>query len=116
MTSPIQPIQGPTGSPDSTPRAGEVPSHIHAFKTQLDASDHALASEVDAGAPPAEVLDQIATAGRISRQLSETGHELRFSEEHGGRVKVELQDRGGNTVRTMLIAEALELAAGKQLG
>jgi hypothetical protein len=65
--------------------------------------------------PPPEVLDQIAAAGRICRQLGESGRELRFSEGQEGRVTVELADREGNTVKSMLISEALEIAAGKPL-
>jgi hypothetical protein len=94
-----------------------------AFESELAASDRVLSgnadsaveSHADGGAPPAEVLDQIAVAGRISRQLSESGHELRFSEGRGGRVTVELTDREGNTVKSMSVSEALEIAAGKPL-
>ncbi|MGA9875590.1 MAG: hypothetical protein WBQ21_07265 [Solirubrobacteraceae bacterium] len=116
MSSPITPIQGPPGPSDPMPAAGSIPADAHAFKAELAAGDRALASDAVLGGPPPEVMDQIAAAGRISRQLGESGHELRFSEGSGGRVTVELADREGNTVRTMKIAEALEIAAGKPLG
>jgi hypothetical protein len=66
--------------------------------------------------PPHDVLDQIEAAGRISRRLRESGQEMRFSLEEGGRVKIELHDREGKTVRSLLAAEALDIAAGKPLG
>jgi hypothetical protein len=117
MTSPIMPIQGgPCAPSNSTPGAHDVPGDAAAFKAELAVSDHARASEHAWGDPPAEVLDQIATAGRIYRQLRESGHELRFSEGSGGRLTIELADREGKTVRTMLAAEALEISAGKPLG
>jgi hypothetical protein len=115
MTSPILPFNGPfslAGSlhPMSFTRDAGDPA---AFQSKLGASDPPLASEADSGAPPPEVLDQIATAGRISREMRESGHELRFPEGKEGRVTVELSDREGKTVKSMLISEALEIAAGK---
>jgi hypothetical protein len=79
---------------------------------ELNASDRLLASQDGSGPPPPEVLDQVAVAGRISRQMRESGHELRFSDGEGRRVTVELVDREGKTVKSMLISEALEIAAG----
>jgi hypothetical protein len=116
MTSPIMPIQGgPRAPSNSTSGAHDVPGGAAAFKAELAANDRTLASEHGWGDPPAEVLDQIAAAGRICRQLRESGHELRFSEGSGGRPTIELADREGKTVRTMLVAEALEISAGKPL-
>jgi hypothetical protein len=84
-----------------------------AFQSDLSASDRLLANQHGGGMPPPEVLDQVAAAGRISREMRESGHELRFSESQGGRVTVELSDRKGKTVKSMSISEALEIAAGK---
>ncbi|MFZ2114694.1 MAG: hypothetical protein WAU77_13310 [Solirubrobacteraceae bacterium] len=84
-----------------------------AFQSELSASDRLLASQDGSGTPPPEVLDQVAAAGRISREMRESGHELRFSEGQGGRVTVKLSDRKGKTVKSISIAEALEIAAGK---
>jgi hypothetical protein len=121
MTSQILPFSGaltPPGSSRRTPSTGDITNDPAAFESELVASDRVLAhgaeGVVDGGAPPPEVLDQIAAAGRISRQLRESGHELRFSESRGGRVTVELSDREGNTVKSMLVSEALEIAVGKQ--
>jgi hypothetical protein len=120
MTSPILPLSGaltPTGSSRHKPSVGDTTSEPAAFESELTANDRGQSRpahpDVNGGAPPPEVLDQIEAAGRISRQLRESGHELRFSEGRGGRVTVELSDREGNTVKSMLVSEALEIATGK---
>lgn len=115
MTSPILPFSGPSSFaglsyPMSSMSDASDPA---AFQSDLSASDCLLASQDGSGTPPPEVLDQVAAAGRISREMRESGHELRFSEGQGGRVTVELADREGKTVKSMLISEALEIAAGK---
>jgi hypothetical protein len=126
MTSQILPFNGPStpsGSSRKVPFTRGDRSEPTTFESELAASDRVLWSKAggaaeglaDGGVPPTEVLDQIAAAGRISRQLGESGHELRFSEGEGGRVKVELADSEGNTVKSMSVSEALEIAAGKPL-
>ena len=115
MTSPILPFNGPSSSAGSSypmPFMSDAGDPA-AFQSDLSASDRLLASQDGSGTPPPEVLDQVAAAGRISREMRESGHELRFSEGQGGRVTVELADREGKTVKSMLISEALEIAAGK---
>lgn len=116
MSSPIVPLQGPTGPPDLTSSARNVHAEMDLFESQLAAAAQALGIEAGDAGPPPKVLDEMAAAGRISRQLSESGHELRFLDGSQGRVTVELADSEGNTVRTMKIAEALQIAAGKPLG
>jgi hypothetical protein len=118
MSSPITPFNGsqtPAGSSLSITHARELTADPATFEAELAAGRRALGDGVPEGGPPHEVLDQIEAAGRISRQLRESGHEMRFSVEQGGRVKIELQDRGGNTVRSLLATEALDVAAGKPL-
>jgi hypothetical protein len=117
MTSPILPFSGPSSSAGSSYPASFTSDaeDTAAFQSDLSASDRLLASQHGSGTPPPEVLDQVAAAGRISREMRESGHELRFSEGQGGRVTVELSDREGKTVKSMLISEALEIAAGKPL-
>jgi hypothetical protein len=115
MTSPILPFSGPSSAaglsyPMSFMSDAGDPA---AFQPDLSPSDRLLASQDGSGTPPPEVLDQVAAAGRISREMRESGHELRFSEGQGGRVTVELSDRKGKTVKSMSISEALEIAAGK---
>jgi hypothetical protein len=115
MSSPIMPIQGPVGpaSPTSTRRVAG--GDMNAFVAELTSSDRDLRIEAALNGPPPDVLDQIATAGRIHDQLRESGHEVRFSSDEDGRPAIELHDRGGNTVRTMSIAEVLDVTAGKPL-
>ncbi|HEX4115527.1 MAG TPA: hypothetical protein VHY18_06605 [Solirubrobacteraceae bacterium] len=115
MTSSILPFSGPRSSaglfyPMSFVSDAEDPT---ASQSDLSAGDRLLASQDGSGTPPPEVLDQVAAAGRISREMRESGHELRFSGGQGGRVTVELSDRKGKTVKSMSISEALEIAAGK---
>ncbi len=115
MTSSILPFSGPRSSaglsyPMSFMSDAEDPA---ASQSDLSASDRLLASQDGSGTPPPEVLDQVAAAGRISREMREIGHELRFSKDQEGRVTVELSDRKGKTVKSMSISEALEIAAGK---
>jgi hypothetical protein len=119
MSSPIMPFSGlpsPLGSPRPIAPARNLATDPAALQTELVEDSHALGDEPIAAGPPREVLDQIELAGRISRQLRESGHEMRFSLEQGGRVKIELEDREGKTVRSLLATEALDIAAGKPLG
>ncbi len=118
MTSPIVPFGGaptPPGSSLSSGPMGDLLADPDAFRAELSASDRLLAREADAGSPPPEVLEQVAAAGRISRELRETGHEVRFSAGREGRVQVELVDREGKTVKSMSVLEALEIATGTPL-
>jgi hypothetical protein len=137
MSSPIMPFNGPPlGSPrpimparepssEPAPLQGEPtafqgdPAPLQGEPTPLQdepAVDHrALSDEQIEAGPPHEVLDQIEAAGRISRRLHESGQEMRFTLEQGGRVRIELQNREGKTVRSLLAAEALDIAAGKPL-
>jgi hypothetical protein len=68
--------------------------------------------------PPPEVLEAIDAAGRVARELHETGRELRFvppPEGSGGRVRVEVRDLDGNVLRTIPPSELLDVAAGAPL-
>ncbi|HTA98414.1 MAG TPA: hypothetical protein VK730_12335 [Solirubrobacteraceae bacterium] len=115
MTSPILPFNGPSslaGSPYPMPLMNDAGGPA-SFQSDLSTADRLLASQDGSGTPPPEVLDQVAAAGRISREMRESGHELRFSKSQEGRVTVELADREGKTVKSMSISEALEIAAGK---
>jgi hypothetical protein len=114
MSLPIMPIQVPLGQPRPSENAKDA--SVGAFVSELSASDHALAIEAGRGGPPAEVLDQIAAAGRISEQLREDGTHVRFSTGRDQRVAIELLDTKSNTVSKLSIAETLEIASGKPLG
>ena len=124
MHSPIMPTQGsnePTLpvhglSGPAMPVSGSDPLANHTtFAAELRSGEHALGIEDPPGSPPAEVLDQMEAAGRICRQLLESGQRLRFSIEPEGGVKIELADREGK-MRAVSPSEALDIAAGKSLG
>jgi hypothetical protein len=116
MSSPVLPINGPSGLSRVTPSAGARTEDIGAFVSELTAGEATFALAASRGGPPAEVLDQIAAAGRIEEQLRASGHQLRFSPAaQGERTRIEIHDRDGNPVRALSTAEALELAAGKPL-
>jgi hypothetical protein len=117
MSSPILPIQVPFGQPRPTESTKGAATNVEAFVSELSASDRALTIAADrGGGPPAEVLDQISAAGRISDKLRENGTYLRFSTGREGRVAIELLDTKSNTVSKLSIAETLEIAAGRPLG
>jgi hypothetical protein len=68
--------------------------------------------------PPPEVLDAIDAAGRVARELHETGRELRFTpppEGSDGRVRVDVCDLDGNVLRTIPPSELLDVATGASL-
>jgi hypothetical protein len=111
------PINGPTGLSRVTPPAGSDAGDIRAFVSELAASEGMLTLAASRSAPPPEVLDQIAAAARIDEQLRESGQQLHFSPaEPGERPGIEIHDRQGNAVRTLTVAEAVEIAAGRPLG
>ncbi|MGA7704127.1 MAG: hypothetical protein WB998_04450 [Solirubrobacteraceae bacterium] len=121
MHSPIMPTQGsteptlPVHSGPLTPAGGADPAgHVSSFAAELRGGQQALGIEDPPGSPPAEVLDQMEAAGRICRQLLESGQRLRFSIEPEGGVKIELADHEGK-MRAVSPAEALDIAAGKSL-
>jgi hypothetical protein len=115
MSSPILPVQGARGT-SSPIRSRDADVNDQAFVAELSASDRVLAIEAGRGGPPAEVLDQIATASRISEKLSEDGIHPRFSTRRGQRVAIEFLDTEKNSVSNVSVAEALEIAVGRPLG
>jgi len=136
MSSPLQPVQGHLGPNIETPSTGAAATprgtdaanqareadastgigDVGSFISQLAAGVNALSVEAHRNEPPPEVLDEIVVASRIGEQLREAGHELRFfPSSEGGRVRIEVHDRDGNTLGTVSPAAALELAAGSPL-
>ena len=111
MSSPILPIQGPSG-----PSRGTTPppaDHVRDFVAAMTAGERPPMVAAARGGPTPEVLAQMAAAGLIGEQLRESGHSLRFSTPRPGeRVRIELADSAGNTVRSVSASEAVELAAG----
>jgi hypothetical protein len=113
MSSPILPIQGPAGSSDGTPRPPARSDYVRDFVAALAADDGALTVDVARGGPTPEVLAQMAAAGLISERMRSDGQSLRFSTpQPGERVRIELADAAGNTVRSVSATDAIELAAG----
>jgi hypothetical protein len=114
MSSPIMPITGPLGPASPTPPATAGGGDFAVLMSKLYGSGHGPDIEAGRGGPPPELLDQMAAADEINQQLRESGRELRFSiAEPAAGVKVELHDLDGNALRTVPVAEALEIAAGK---
>lgn len=72
------------------------------------------AASLDAipSSPPPEVLEQMTQAHQIYEQLAADGKSLHFDHDESGRATVELRDSSGTSLRTLSLAEALDLAAG----
>jgi len=116
MSSPIMPIQGPPDLSTEATSADSDAADINAFVSELAASEAMLAPVASRGAPPPEVFDQIAAAGRIHERLRESGHQLRFfADAAGERPRIEIHDGEGNAVRTLSATEAFELASDGRL-
>jgi hypothetical protein len=66
--------------------------------------------------PPADVLDEIATAAGRALELAAQNRELHFrTDEESGRVIVEVRDLEGTVIRTIPPSEALSVLSGGQL-
>src|SRR6201992_2696854 len=63
--------------------------------------------------PPPEVSAEVRDAALAATRLHELGRELRFDHGEDGRVKVELRDHDGNTLRSVPTAEIFDFAEGK---
>jgi hypothetical protein len=115
MSSPILPIEGNLSPSITETPADTSAEHIGAFASGLAAGSTPLDVVASRGGPPPYVLEQIAAAASIDEELRDSGHQVRFSTAEDGSRSIELQDRDGNPVRALSIAEALEVAAGKPL-
>jgi hypothetical protein len=115
MSSPILPIQGPSG-PRCADCATTVADDVDDLLTRLNADGRALSIAVVRVGPPAEVLEQIAAAGAIEQRMRAAGQRVRFvPAAPGERTQAEIHDRDGS-VRPLTLSEACELAAGRPLG
>jgi hypothetical protein len=113
MSSPITPPQGPAATQPTLPTKAARPSAAPQGAGAPFASELTVALDTVPASPPQEVLDQMASAARTHEALSAQGRELRFSrDEQSGRTRIEVRDRGGNVLRTLSPAQALEVAAG----
>lgn len=93
-------------------------AHARGAGNAAGAAPVAPAASVDAipSSPPPEVLEQMAQAHRIYEQLAADGKSLHFDHDEAGRAMVELRDSNGTSLRTLSLAEALDLAAGAGAG
>ncbi len=65
------------------------------------------------GGPPAELLDQMAQADEINTRLRRSGREIAFAlSSDGCSLRIELRDEAGRVIRTLSLAEAIDLAEG----
>ncbi len=114
MNSPILPVDGPLdlSSPSPIPPAATPAGDVGAFVAELAVGANALSITAHRGAPPQEVLDQIAAAARIEQTLRADGQRLRFCTAPGQPTTIELDERGGEVSRTLSAGEALDIATG----
>jgi len=110
----VAPIGTPTFStaPDRAPRGSRA-----AAADSVEDTVTLSHGEIPASPPP-EVLEAMDAAGRVARELHETGRELRFvppPEGEHGRVRVEVCDLDGNVLRTIPPSELLDVATGAPL-
>lgn len=109
MSSPIIPTEGPSGPAITLTSLPGGRDDVVAFVAAL-AGEGALAIDASRGAPPPEVLDQIAAAAGVYEHLRENGMQISFvSGGEDGRTRIELRDDAGR-VRELSVAEAAELA------
>ena len=94
----------PDPRPDNAPKQGEK---IPSFAAAMASAAGAVAS------PPPEVSAEVRDAARAAARLHELGRELRFDHGVDGRLKVELRDTEGNTLRSVPTAEIFDFAEGK---
>jgi hypothetical protein len=114
MSSQITP---PQATATTRPPIGVVPQAAPPSPTASPAAAQpAVSLQTLPSSPPPEVLEQMAQAARTHAQLSAQGRELRFlRDEQSGRTRIEVRDRGGNVLKTLSPAQALEVAAGGPL-
>jgi hypothetical protein len=117
MSSPIMPMKGPLDLSTSTSSVDGGLDDTSAFVSELRVTETTLTPVASRGAPPMDVLDQIAAARRIHDRLRERGHQLCFRTDAPGEpTSIELLDCDGNLVKRLSIVEAFALAAGRALG
>ncbi|HLH14254.1 MAG TPA: hypothetical protein VKV16_05650 [Solirubrobacteraceae bacterium] len=117
MSSPILPAQSLLGSPNSTsthPAATTEIGDVGAFIDGLANGVGSLSVDVTRGAPPPELLAQIAATAHVAERMRENGYEVRFFDSaDSAPTRIELHDGDGNVLSTLSAAEALELATGE---
>jgi hypothetical protein len=117
MSSPITPSPSTAGTgPVLRAAAASRPPGVAPTIHAAAASGPSVSLNAIPSSPPQEVLDQMAGAAQVYEHLSSQGRELRFAHDHAsGRIKIEVCDRGGNVLKQLSPAQALDLAAGAPL-
>jgi hypothetical protein len=65
------------------------------------------------GAPPPELLDQMARADEVNMRLRRSGREICFTLSRDGcSLQIELRDSAGCVLRLLTISEAIDIADG----
>jgi hypothetical protein len=116
MSSPIFPTTTPAASAPvhGTGAASRSAEPSTAFR--VPAPEPSVSLDTIPGSPPAEVLDQMASAADTYERLHSQGRELRFAHDHtSGRITIEVRDRRGNVLKQLSPAQALAVAAGAPL-
>lgn len=112
MNSPILPVDGPSDLSSRITPTVAAADDLGAFIAELAVGENAFSIAVKRGGPPHEVLDQITAAARIEESMRADGQRLRFHTAPGQPTRIELDERGGEAVRTLSVAEALDIATG----
>lgn len=97
--------------------AGRPERPLSAVPKTRAVSDSSFADHFDAAAeagPPPEVQAEVRAAARCADQLSEQGRQLRFGHDpQSGKLRIELRDLEGNTLRQVAPSEVFEFAGGQ---
>jgi hypothetical protein len=109
MSSPVTPIEAQLGSATPSPEHGDAGR----FLSRLGSSgENEISIKAIDREPPAEVLEQVAAAAELHTEMLQEGREVRFLDDPRGKpVRIELHDRS-DLLRTLTVAEAMELLAG----
>jgi hypothetical protein len=116
MSSPI----APTTTPGAIAPIGAVNAAAQSTRSsgvhRASAIESSVSLDAIPSSPPAEVLDQMASAAKIYEHLHSQGRALRFArDEASGRTTIEVRDRRGNVLKQLSPAQALDVAAGAPL-
>jgi hypothetical protein len=105
LTANIDPTQagarnaGPLVKPPAPAGAGN--GLFGAALAKAQRADGPLGGAVGTPAPPAELADHIAAAGRAWEALSQSGRHVSFSQSPDGRVAIELHDVDDDQTETL---------------
>ncbi len=100
-------------APDAPQRSRFTPSPPPAFTAAVRTEDRV---ELSHGAPPPELLEEVAKASSRALELAMQNRELHFSkDEESGRIIVQVRDMEGHVIKTIPGEHALDVMAGAEL-